>query len=143
SALGDQIAVLAAVDRARYEAGNGRLGAAARAAGLTERFGAADLAILSTTAPSRPAFFGFIPQLDAEPPGRWLLELLGDDLAWSAGIDSPVVDTPRERKLHALWRTVWLGEIKPDDPQIAALGPEAVRATLELIDTLVVKKNRR
>lgn len=143
SALGEQLGVLAAVDRARYEAANGRLGAAARAAGLTERFGAGDLAILSTTAPSRPAFFGFIPTLDALPPGPWLLELLGDDLAWSAGIDPPIVETPRERKLHGLWRAVWRGEIKPDDPQIAALGPRAVEATLDLIEALVIKKNRR
>jgi hypothetical protein len=143
SVIGEQLGVLAAVDRARYEAANGRLGAAARAAGLAERFGAGDLAILSTTAPSRPAFFGFIPKLDGWPPGPWLLELLGDDLAWSAGIDPPVVETPRERKLHALWRAVWRGEIKPDDPQIAALGPEAVQATLDLIEELVIKKNRR
>ncbi len=144
STIGGQLAVLTAVDRARYEAGNGRLGAAARAAGLTDRFGAADLAILSTTAPSpaRPSFFGFVPMLDGLPPGRWLLDLLGDDLAWAAGIDPPVVDAPRERKLHALWRAMWRGEIKPDAPEIAALGPEAVRATIELVDELT-KKNRR
>jgi hypothetical protein len=74
SAVGAQLSILLAVDRALYEATNGRLGAAARAAGLTDRFGAADLAILSTTAPSRPAFFGFIPPLDALPPGPWILD---------------------------------------------------------------------
>jgi hypothetical protein len=141
SEIGKQIAVLGAVDRARYEAVHGRLGAAARAAGLTDRFGAADLAILSTTAPSRPAFFGFIPELDDLPPGRWLIDLLGDDLAWSAGIDPPRVDSPRARRLHGLWRSLWRGEITRDDPAITALGPAAVRATAELIETF--KKNRR
>ncbi len=140
SAIGEQLAVLFAVDRARYEAGHGRLGDAARAAGLTERFGAADLAILSTAAPARPAFFGFIPALEELPPGRWLVDLLGDDLAWVAGIDPPVVEAPRARKLHALWRAMWRGEIKPDDPQITALGPAAVKATGELVDEL--KKDR-
>lgn len=142
SEIGEQLSVLAAVERARYEAGNGRLGAAARAAGLTHRFGAGDLAILSTTAPSRPAFFGFIPELDHLPPGPWLLELLGDDLAWSAGLEPPVVDGPRERTLHALWRALWRGEIASDNAQITALGPEAVRATAELMQTFD-KKNRR
>ena len=140
SAIGEQLAVLFAVDRARYEAGHGRLGDAARAAGLTDRFGAADLAILSTAAPARPAFFGFIPALEELPPGRWLVDLLGDDLAWVAGIDPPVVEAPRARKLHALWRAMWRGEIKPDDPQITALGPAAVKATGELVDEL--KKDR-
>jgi len=142
STIGEQLAVLAAFERARYEAGNGRLGAAARAAGLTERFGAGDLAILSTTAPSRPAFLGFIPQLDGLPPGAWMLDLFGDDLAWAAGLEPPVVEVPRERKLHGLWRALWRGEISPDDPSIAALGPDAVRATTELVDELT-KKNRR
>jgi hypothetical protein len=109
---------------------------------LTDRFGAADLAILSTTAPSRPAFFGFIPELDKLPPGRWLLDLLGDDLAWSAGIDTPSVDAPRERRLHGLWRSLWRGEISRDDAAITALGPAAVRATDELIATFT-KTNRR
>lgn len=136
SAIGEQLGVLLAIDRARFEAGNGRLGAAARAAGLTDRFGAADLAILSTTLPSRPAFFGFIPALDDLPPGRWLIDLLGDDLAWVAGIEVPAVDGPRERVLHALWRRWWRGELQPDDPQFAALGPAAVRATAELVKTL-------
>ncbi len=133
SEVGAEVGTLAAVERARYEAVFGRLGAAARAAGLTERFGAADLAILSTTAPSRPAFFGFIPDLDHLPPGPWMLDLLGDDLAWSVGLDIPEVDAPRERVLHRLWRALWRGQLEPDDPQIAALGPEAVRATHEMI----------
>lgn len=140
STPGEQLAVLAAIDRARFEAGSGRLGDAARAAGLTDRFGAAELAILSTTRLVRPAFFGFIPQLDDLPAGRWLIELFGDDLAWVAGLEPAEVEVPRERKLHALWRRLWAGEIAADDPQIRALGPAAVSATAELLET---KKNRR
>lgn len=140
SSIGDQLSVLAAIDRARFEAGSGRLDEAARAAGLTDRFAAAELAILSTIRPVRPAFFGFIPPLDELPPGRWMLDLFGDDLAWVGGIETATVEVPRERKLHALWRRLWAGEIQPDDPQIGALGPAAVRATAALIET---KKNRR
>lgn len=140
SSLGEQLSILAAIDRARFEAGSGRLGDAARAAGLTDRFGAAELAILSTTRLVRPAFFGFIPQLDDLPPGRWLIELFGDDLAWVAGLAAPEVDAPRERKLHALWRRLWSGEIQADDPQLRALGPAAISATTELVE---IKKNRR
>lgn len=136
SAIGAQQAVLLALDRGRYEAVNLRLGNAARAAGLTTRFGAADLAILSTTRPARPALFGFVPDLDHAPPGPWLLELFGDDLAWVAGIDPPDVDEPRTRKLHSLWRKLWRGEIKRDDPAISALGPEAVKATDEMLATV-------
>lgn len=139
STLGNELATLLAVDRARYEAVHGRLGAAARAAGLTTRFGAGDLAILSTTALSRPAFFAFIPDLDGLRPGPWLYDLLGDDLAWSAGLEPPIVETPRERKLHALWRKLYRGEIQPNDPAITALGPDAVRATAELLTSYAAK----
>lgn len=140
SATGEQLSISIAIDRARFEAGSGRLGDAARAAGLLDRFDAAELAILSTTRPVRPAFFGFIPRLDDLAPGPWLLQLFGDDLAWVAGIDSPIVDAPRERKLHALWRRVWLDQLAPDDPQLTTLGPDAVRATSEILE---LKKNRR
>ena len=134
---GDEQATLLALERARYEAASGRLDAAARAAGLTDRFGAADLAVLATTAPSRirPALFGFVPALDDRRPGRWLLELFGDDLAWVAGLDQRPLpaDAPAARKLHAKWREIWLGKAKPDDPAIAALGSAAVAATKQML----------
>jgi hypothetical protein len=147
SQLGHEAAILLAIDRARYEAVHGRLGAAARAAGLVgrdtsgpgsgkPRFGAADLAILSTTAPSQPALFGFVPRLDHERPGPHLIDLLGDDLAWSAGIDTPFVEHPAERRLHGLWRAMLRGAILPSDPAIVALGPRAIAATAELVATL-------
>lgn len=135
SATGDRAAVALALARARYEAGRGRLDAAARAAGLTSRFGAAELAMLSTTAPSRdrPALFGFLPRLPEPASPRWRLDLFGDDLAWVAGIDQPLVDAPPARKLHGLWRELLSGVRAADDPDIAALGPEAVAATRELL----------
>ncbi|MDQ3299146.1 MAG: hypothetical protein M3619_21425, partial [Myxococcota bacterium] len=129
SALGQSEAILLALALARYEGGFGRLDAAAHAAGLTARFGAADLAILATSRPSRPALFGFVPRFDT-PTGPWLLELLGDDLAWVAGLDVPgvdgEVDAAPARRLHALWRKLLTGAITPEDPAIAALGPRAV-----------------
>ncbi|HEU0033349.1 MAG TPA: hypothetical protein VFQ53_22110 [Kofleriaceae bacterium] len=138
SQLGAQQATLLALERARYEQQMGRLALAARAAGLTERFGAADLAMLSTTAPSpaRPELFRFVPNLDGLPPGPWLLDLLGDDLAWMAGIDTPLVDAPRARRLHGLWRALWRNEIQRSDPRFAELGRVAVDATDEMLATL-------
>ncbi|MEO8701013.1 MAG: hypothetical protein ABI867_13275 [Kofleriaceae bacterium] len=136
SQIGREEGLRLMLDRGRYEAVNGRLGVAARVTGLAStRFGAADLAILATTEPSRPALFAFIPNLDGLPPGDWMIQLFGDDLAWTAGIDEPAVDTPRERKLHALWRALWRGEIKRDDPAILALGPAAVQATDQMLAT--------
>ena len=143
SAIGEREAITLALARARYEAGLGRLDAAARAAGLTARFRAADLALLATAMPvrARPALFGFIPRLADHPGdrpiGTWTLELFGDDLAWVAGIEQPeLIDPPPARQLHALWRDLLAGSRSADDPEIAALGPTAVAATAEMLATL-------
>ncbi|HSN27553.1 MAG TPA: hypothetical protein VLT45_14770, partial [Kofleriaceae bacterium] len=137
TALGAQESAMLALERARHEAASGRLDAAARAAGLTDRFHAADLAVLAATVPTkdRPALFGFLP-LDTQPPGRWLLDVFGDDLAWVAGLDAPHADTPMPRKLHALWTEIFLGKRKPDDAAITALGSDAVAATGEMLKEL-------
>ena len=132
--IGHEQAILLALERARHEAASNRLDAAARALGQESRFGAADLAILAVTLPSaeRPALFGFLP-LD-ERPAAWMLDAFGDDLAWVAGLPPPALDerAPLARRLHAKWREVVLGKLKPDDPSITALGPRAVRATRAL-----------
>lgn len=137
TALGAQESAMLALERARHEAASGRLDAAARAAGLTDRFHAADLAVLAATVPTkeRPALFGFLP-LDTQPPGPWLLDVFGDDLAWVAGLEAPHAETPMPRKLHALWTEIFLGKRKPDDPAITALGSDAVAATSEMIKEL-------
>jgi hypothetical protein len=137
TAFGAEESAMLALERARHEAASGRLDMAARAAGLADRFGAADLAVLAATIPTteRPALFGFLP-LDAAPPGAWLLDTFGDDLAWVAGIDVKPVDSPMPRKLHALWRDIFAGKRKPDDPAIAALGPRAVAATADMLKEL-------
>jgi hypothetical protein len=62
-----------------------------------------------------------------------MLELLGDDLAWVAGMDVPDITEPAPRHLHTLWRKLLSGQIKADDPAIVALGPDAVAATAELV----------
>jgi hypothetical protein len=36
------------------------------------------------------------------------------------------------RRLHAAWRDIVLGNAKPDDAAIAAMGQRAVRATQQL-----------
>jgi hypothetical protein len=137
SSIGREQATLLALERARYEGANGRLDAAARAAGLERRFGAADLAVLASTAPSRdrPALFGLLPsELVAHDVGPWLLDLFGDDLAWVAGIAIPELpaNAPPARRLHAKWRAILSGTATPNDPDIGALGPAAVKATREL-----------
>jgi len=135
TAIGADEAIALAMERARLEAASGRLDRAARAAGLTTRFGAADLAVLASVTPTRdhPALFGFLP-LDAVPRGPWLIDTFGDDLAWVANIPQadPPIDAPMPRKLHALWRKIFINHIKADDPQIAALGAAAVAATAEV-----------
>lgn len=135
SRIGQEQAVLLAIERALHEAASARLDAAARALGLESRFGAADLAILAATmpGPERPALFGFLPT-DDRPPGPWLLDVFGDDLAWVAGLPVPPVgdDAPLARRLHAKWRDILLGKTTPDDPAIAAMGPRAVAATKAL-----------
>jgi hypothetical protein len=127
--------LILALERARLEAAAGRLDAAARAAGLTTRFGAADLAVLALTVPTheRPPLFGFLP-LDAAARGPWLADVFGDDLAWLAALPQPEppADAPMPRRLHALWRQMIAGTLAPDAPAIAALGPDAVEATKEL-----------
>ena len=136
TATGAEEALVLAIERARLEAASGRLDIAARAAGLTTRFGAADLAVLASVSPGKdhPALFGFLP-LDAVPRGPWLVDTFGDDLAWVANIPQadPPLDAPMPRRLHALWRKIFIDQIKPDDPQLAALGPVAVAATAEML----------
>jgi hypothetical protein len=132
SAIGRTEGVLLAIALARYEAGSGRLDAAAHAAGLSRtRFGAADLALLATAQPSRPPLLALVPALGT-PVGPWMFDLLGDDLAWVAGMEVPDANDPPPRRLHTLWRKLLSGQIKADDPAITALGPEAVAATSAL-----------
>jgi hypothetical protein len=133
STIGEQQAALLAVERARLEAASGRLDLAARAVGLAgKRFNAADLAVLAATTVvrERPAMFGLLP-LEDTPPGPWLYDLFGDDLAWVAGhAEAPIpADAPMPPKLNAKWSGILSGKGTPDDPDIAALGERAVAAT--------------
>jgi hypothetical protein len=147
TAIGADESLVLAIERAQLEAANGHLDRAARAAGLVapegSRFGAADLALLAETAPSRarPALFGFLP-LAAIPRGPWLADAFGDDLAWMAAIQPPALPltAAMPRRLHALWRQMFEGRLKPDAPEIAALGPAAVAATTEMVKELSPSK---
>jgi hypothetical protein len=136
SAIGEDLAIWIAVTRGEFEGSAGRLDAAARAAGLTQRFRAGDLAVLAATVPTRarPAFFGLLPMADV---GAARLDLFGDDLAWVAGIAEPVLpaDAPAARRLHAKWRQIWLGKATPADPEITAMGPAAIAATAAMLAT--------
>jgi hypothetical protein len=152
TAIGAEQARFLALERARIEAASGRLDQAARAAGLVEgasaRFHAADLAVLAATRPSRPALFALLP-LASTPPGPWLVDVFGDDLAWVAGIAIPPVpaDAPMPRRLHEQWRKLLAstpppsaGSAAPSEPSIGpditALGPAAVDATTAMLHDL-------
>ncbi|MEO6776602.1 MAG: hypothetical protein ABI467_26905 [Kofleriaceae bacterium] len=162
TAIGADESLVLAIERAQLEAATGHLDRAARAAGLVEhagspageagartstpygaRFGAADLALLAATQPTRarPSLFGFLP-LTAIPRGPWLADVFGDDLAWMAAIQQPTppLTAPMPRRLHALWREIFEGTLKPDAPEIAALGPAAVAATTAMWTELAPTK---
>lgn len=139
-ATGARLAAYLAVERGRHEAALGRLEAAARAAGLAERFGAADLAILdgAVLTPARPPLIGFLPaSTDALPP-PWLPDLFGDELAWLAGLPPPPLDerSPVTRRLHAAWRAILSDQLAADDPAVRALGRAAARATARALADL-------
>jgi len=140
SRTGEEQAVLLANARALYEATGLRLDAAARAAGQTERFRAADLAILATAQPVHPPMSAFIPTFH-DRPGRWMLDLVGDDLAWVAGLEQPALPAgaPLERVLHAKWRAL----IEGGKGDVQELGPVAVIKTAEMLYVLGRKKNHR
>jgi hypothetical protein len=40
------------------------------------------------------------------------------------------------KRLHAMWRKIFLGTMKPDAPEIAQLGSEAVAATKQMLNAL-------
>ena len=151
TAIGEDESLVLAIERGQLEAANGHLDRAARAVGLvnsgaagdTARFGGADLALLASTQPThtQPSLFGFLP-LGAIARGPWLADVFGDDLAWMAAIKQlpPPATAPMPRRLHALWRQIFEGTLKPDAPAISALGPEAVAATKEMWTALAPQK---
>lgn len=151
TAIGADESLVLAIERGQLEAANGHLDRAARAVGLvnsgaagdTARFGGADLALLAATQPThtQPSLFGFLP-LGAIARGPWLADVFGDDLAWMAAIKQlpPPATAPMPRRLHALWRQIFEGTLKPDAPEIAALGPDAVTATKEMLTALAPQK---
>jgi len=132
TATGAEQAVVLAIERARIEAASDRLDAAARAAGLTDRFRAADLAVLAVTLPTkdRPLLFDYLP-LGDPAPGPWLADTFGDDLAYVGGLAVPTLppDAPMPRRLLAKWRDILADNAKVDDPALTAMGPRAVAAT--------------
>lgn len=135
SALGKDEALALALERAEAEAASGRLAGAARALELQDRFGAADLAVLAATQPSRdrPALFGYLPP---QPRGEWVKDAFADDLAWMANIPvaEPPATSPAPRRLLALWRKILLGTAKPEEA--AQLGSDAADATAAVLHDL-------
>ena len=136
---GAEQAIVLAIERGRLEAGSDRLDAAARAVGLTDRFRAADLAVLAATLPTkqRPLLFDFLP-LQTTTPGPWLADTFGDDLAFVGGLALPTLppDAPMPRRLLAKWRAILAHTATPDDADLTAMGPRAVAATTTMLHEL-------
>jgi hypothetical protein len=135
--IGAQVAARLALARGIWEAAGSHLDDAVRAIGFVgTRFDASAVALLAATRPSanRPALFAFVPALGT-PDARMWLDLLGDDIAWVAGIAEPPLPSAAapERHLHARWRAILLGLAPPADPAVAALGDVAVAATREML----------
>ena len=119
--MGRRVAALVGLIRARYEAERGHLDRAARAAGLTERFGDDGMAALARPS-DRPDLHRWLPPLSSvlvhEP---WQTLALGDDLSWRGGLGRaslPESAAP-ERRLLSTWHAVVDGE----DNAIEALPP--------------------
>jgi hypothetical protein len=118
--------------RAMYELARGRLDGAARAAGLTQRFDA-PLERLQGRPPLAPLIQRSTARFVFE---YWERELLGDDLAWMAGLPAPelVTGDARERFVHKSWRLVIEGALRPDQlvgltaPELVTLGGLLERA---------------
>ena len=79
----------------------------------------------------------------AAPRRPGVCDTFGDDRAWVANPPQaePPLGVAMPRRLHALWRKIFIGQIKPDDAQIAALGSAAVAATVELVKVYFPEKN--
>ncbi|HUS66600.1 MAG TPA: DUF2723 domain-containing protein [Kofleriaceae bacterium] len=136
--IGARVAAMVGIVRADYEVQRGRLGSAARAAGIEERLSPADRAALATARPraDRPALFVRLPRetrvLLFEP---WIRDVFADDLLWQAGrpVAPPPDDAPPERVVHAAWRAVLTGELAPGAEAILDLGPAAAAATTRVL----------
>jgi hypothetical protein len=105
---GRRVAGRVGLVRGRYEAAHGRLARAAQAAGLTARFSAAELAALANPPATRPALEPLVPaRTHVFLFAPWQRELLGDDLAWRAGLPRAALPAaPHERRLLAAWHDV-------------------------------------
>ncbi len=128
--IGERVAGWVGLVRGAYEARAGRLRDAARAAGIDDRYGE-KLAVIPDDS-AHPSLYPFLP----DPRGvviwePWMSQLLGDDLAWRAGLDPPEPgsDAPIERRLHALWRALLSGRAEPGKDSVGVFGEREEAAT--------------
>lgn len=132
--VGARVSGFVGLQRAHYEIAGARLAAAAIALGAADRFGDAGMAALAMVPPgdARPALYRFVPRTSRVfIHERWQSALLGDDLAWIAGLSlEPLPRTAApERVVHRAWQRVLTGELEPGTDELAALGKDADIAT--------------
>jgi len=137
-AIGRRIAALVGLARGEYELERGRLGGAARAAGVEDRFGPDGPARLAAARPraDRPPLRALLPALTRVMLYEdWMGDLFADEVAWRAGLDAadPPEDAALERVLHARWRALLSGRIAPGSAALLDLGPVAAAATTRLL----------
>lgn len=129
--VGARVAGWIGLRRGEYEAQRGRLGDAAYAAGLAERFVEdVDRLFVIPDDAARPPLYPYLPR----PPPYFLWnpsdrELLGDELAWRAGLQAPANPRARPRRVHRMWRRLLEGTLRPGPDTVGVFGEAEEAAT--------------
>jgi hypothetical protein len=132
--VGRKLAGAIGMIRALYESRRGRLGAAAKAAGLHDQWVAA---VSRPPLPGRPALFAELPRvtpvfLHAE----WRDRLLLADLLWRAGAPPVPIRGLEEQKLLGVWQRLFAGEVETAEEALGRMDLRADEATSRALMSL-------
>ena len=135
--IGRRVAALVGLERGSYELERGRFAAAARAAGVADRFTGEELTALASSLPrpDRPPLLPLVPRYTRVLlHDGWMTDLFADEVAWQADLPARGRgDDTAETRLHARWRALLRGELAPGSPELFEAGPEAALATTRLL----------
>ncbi len=135
--VGRRVAALVGLERAGYEMERERFAAAARAAGVADRFTGEEKAALAAARPraDRPPLLPLVPRhTSVFLIDDWMIDLFAEEVAWRAGLPprGATGDTDEER-VHALWRALLRGELTPGGDDLLDVGRDAALATTRLL----------